>query len=145
MAFAEKENCIGCSACYNICLENCIQMIPDNEGFLYPEITDKGKCTDCGMCSAHCQVMQKSTTQPTDGYPKAFAAINKNESVRGKSTSGGIFHLLAEQIIFKNGIVFGAKFDAEYSVVYGSEITLSGVAEFCGSKYVQTCYRRDLQ
>ena len=33
-------DCCGCGACANICPKNCIKMIPDDEGFLYPEIDE---------------------------------------------------------------------------------------------------------
>ena len=34
-------NCTGCTACQNICPTNCITMIEDKEGFLYPSIDEK--------------------------------------------------------------------------------------------------------
>ena len=36
--FNKKEQCCGCTACYAICPRSAIEMIPDEEGFLYPEI-----------------------------------------------------------------------------------------------------------
>jgi coenzyme F420-reducing hydrogenase beta subunit len=113
-------------------------MIPDNEGFLYPYITDKEKCNNCNVCLEICPINSKKINPEKNDYPKAFAVINNDEIIRGKSTSGGVFHLLAEQIILQNGTVFGVKFDAEYSVVHGSECTIDGIAEFRGSKYVQS-------
>ena len=138
MAFVEKVHCTGCSACYSICPKNCVQMLPDNEGFLYPQITDEKNCINCNLCTESCPVIIKENRGETNDYPKAFAAINKDENIRNKSTSGGIFHLLAERIVLQKGIVFGAKFDAEFSVIHGSESTIGGIAEFRGSKYVQS-------
>ena len=128
MVFAEKRYCTGCSACYNICPENCIQMLPDNEGFVFPEVADKRQCVNCNLCSNVCPLE----------HPKAYAAMNLDENIRGKSTSGGLFHLFAEHIISQGGIVFGAKFDAEYCVIHGSESTVDGIEKFRGSKYVQS-------
>lgn len=66
-----------------------------------------------------------------------MAAINKNEDIRLKSSSGGIFYLLAERIIQEGGVVFGARFDADWQVVIDYTETLQGVEAFMGSKYVQ--------
>ena len=48
-----KENCCGCTACFNICPKKCISMQSDEEGFLYP-IIEESKCIDCGLCEKAC-------------------------------------------------------------------------------------------
>lgn len=47
--FTRKEDCCGCTACYAICPKGAISMIPDEEGFDYPQIDEK-KCVRCYMC-----------------------------------------------------------------------------------------------
>ena len=131
MTSVAKEYCTGCSACYSICPNNCIQMKPDNEGFLYPEIDTK-RCIHCNVCTEICPALNKRE------YPSAFAVINNDEHIRNKSTSGGIFSILAEAIIEQNGVVFGAKFDNDFVVVHGSVDTVEGIGVFRGSKYVQS-------
>ena len=42
--------------------------------------------------------------------------INKNLDERLNSSSGGIFILLAKEIIKRNGVVFGAAFDDDFNV-----------------------------
>ena len=37
---APHERCTGCAACCNGCPKGAIRMIPDREGFLYPQVTD---------------------------------------------------------------------------------------------------------
>ena len=69
---------------------------------------------------------------------KAYCCINENSLIREKSSSGGIFYLLAEFIINRNGVVFGAKFDDEYRVVHDCCETIQGIEKFMGSKYVQS-------
>ena len=63
--------------------------------------------------------------------------MNKDEEVRLKSSSGGIFYLLAEKIIAEGGVVFGARFDEQWQVVIDYAETMDGVRAFMGSKYVQ--------
>ena len=48
-----KGNCTGCSACMAMCPVQCISMIPDEEGFLYPHIDEK-KCKRCYVCVKAC-------------------------------------------------------------------------------------------
>ncbi len=68
----------------------------------------------------------------------AYAAINKNEDIRSKSSSGAVFYELAEFVINKQGVVFGAKYDDEWNVVHGHANTIDEVKLFLGSKYVQS-------
>ena len=49
---APHERCTGCAACCNGCLKGAIRMIPDREGFLYPQVTDG--CVQCGHCDHRC-------------------------------------------------------------------------------------------
>jgi coenzyme F420-reducing hydrogenase beta subunit len=128
MGVAAKENCTGCSACYSICPNGCIKMEPDIEGFLEPVI-DEQKCSHCGLCEKIC---------PVNNKPKAYAVINRDETIRSKSTSGGMFQLFAQQIIKQNGTVFGVGFDEKFSVKHSSTKTLEGLAIFRRSKYVQS-------
>lgn len=53
--FDRKEDCCGCTACYAICPRSAIQMIEDEEGFLYPRINDK-ICISCGQCIKVCPI-----------------------------------------------------------------------------------------
>lgn len=76
---------------------------------------------------------------------KAYAVYNKNDEIRKKSSSGGVFYELAKETIHQNGVVFGAGFDNEWNVVHGHAEDLSGVEAFLGSKYAQSsmgdCYK----
>ena len=55
----DNKKCSGCSACYNKCPVEAIEMLPDKEGFLYPE-ADKGKCIGCGLCVDVCPYYKKT-------------------------------------------------------------------------------------
>ena len=129
----DKHNCCGCSACASICPKHCITMQADDEGFLYP-IINKPDCIECGLCEKVCNVLHPyDKREPI----KVLAAINKDEEVRLKSSSGGIFYLLAEKTIAEGGVVFGARFDEQWQVVIDYAETMEGVKAFMGSKYVQ--------
>lgn len=130
----DKSKCCGCSACVQRCPKKCISLHEDNEGFLYPHV-DEGVCVDCGLCEKVCPVLhQAQPRRPLEVY----AAKNPNEEIRLKSSSGGIFTLLAEKILQEGGVVFGAKFDENWDVVHGYTETVDGLEAFRGSKYVQS-------
>ena len=134
MDLIERSKCCGCGACYNVCPCKCISMYVDSEGFSYPMI-DKNRCIDCGLCEKICPVLHPVQIAEK---PVVFAAINNNVAIRERSSSGGIFTLLAERTIKKDGIVFGASFDENWRVVHQYTGTMEGVARFRGSKYVQS-------
>ena len=128
-----KVDCCGCSACAMKCPKRCITMQTDNEGFLYP-VVNKEDCIDCGLCEKVCHELHPNEQRiPLNVY----AAINKDEEIRLKSSSGGIFYLLAEKTISEDGVVFGARFDEEWQVVIDYAETMEGIKPFMGSKYVQ--------
>lgn len=130
----KKSDCCGCSACAQICPKRCITMVADEEGFLYPSI-DTTTCTDCGLCQKICPVInQYSSKTPMAVY----AAKNHNEHIRMESSSGGIFTPIAESIIAEGGVVFGAKFDSDWSITHSYTESIEGLKEFRGSKYVQS-------
>lgn len=125
--------CCGCSACFSICPKHCITMQTDGEGFLYPSVSET-VCVNCGLCEQVCHELHPyEERKPLTVY----AAINKDEDIRLKSSSGGIFYLLAEKTILEGGVVFGARFDDEWQIVIDCAETLEGVNPFMGSKYVQ--------
>ena len=66
-----------------------------------------------------------------------YAAYNLNENIRLKSSSGGIFYMLAEKTINEGGVVFGARFDLDWQVVIDYAEKQEDVLAFMGSKYVQ--------
>ena len=101
----DKKDCIGCYSCVNACPKSCIDMISDNEGFKYPHI-DKDRCIECSLCEKVCPIIHPKIV---NNNPFAIACYNKNENIRKASSSGGIFSLLAEEVIKNNGVVFGAR------------------------------------
>ena len=60
--FIKREECFGCSACYAICPEQAIEMCPDAEGFLYPQINEH-KCIGCEQCLNVCPMKTLITSK----------------------------------------------------------------------------------
>lgn len=133
----EKSKCIGCLSCVNICPEKCINMVGDELGFTYPVI-DLSKCVECNLCVKVCPCTE-SLQKRNDYKTKAFAVANKDDEIRKKSSSGGVFRSLAEEVIHRNGIVYGVTFDDEmYSVSHIGIERVEELHKLQGSKYLQS-------
>ena len=91
----EYEKCCGCHACFNVCPKKAIEMVNDNKGFKNPIISED-KCIDCNLCKKVCPVLN-SKDYKYDSV--AYACYNKNNDERMNSSSGGIFILIAKEII----------------------------------------------
>ena len=134
ISITDKAKCCGCTACVQRCPKHCISLNEDKEGFLYP-IVDKETCVDCGLCEKVCPALNISDER----IPlRVYAAKHKDDEIRMKSSSGGVFTLLAEQIIDEDGVVFGARFDDSWEVIHDYTEIKEGLEAFRGSKYVQS-------
>ena len=132
-----KSDCCGCAACEAACPLGCISMRFDEEGFKYPVI-DAERCVDCGMCTKACPLVGDHDCKGALPVQSAYAATNKDESVRALSTSGGAFDVLARVVIEDGGIVVGARYGEGLRVVHDVAATTEEVSAFYGSKYVQS-------
>ena len=135
ITISDKKKCSGCTACYNICPVNAINMHQDGEGFLYPKI-DEEKCIKCGLCDRICPCINEEKNNYT--IQKVYAAVSVDDETRIKSSSGGIFYLLAKKIIEQNGVVFGAAFNENFQVVHDYVDDYENLYKLMGSKYVQS-------
>ncbi len=127
--------CSGCHACASVCPKRCIIMSPDDEGFLYPRV-DSEKCLNCGLCNKACPIITPNAADSTN--KKAYAAQTSNLDVRLKSSSGGIFTELANYIISKGGVVFGAATNKDLSISHKVIDKVEDLELLRGSKYVQS-------
>lgn len=132
--YESKYDCCGCGACYSVCPVGAITMEADEEGFQYPVI-NREICIDCKKCETVCPLKDVSGDAAT---LHIFAAKNRNEEVRMKSSSGGIFSILAEYVEAQKGVIYGAAFDETYSVRHRRAESKTEWKAFCGSKYVQS-------
>lgn len=131
---ADKSSCCGCTACYSVCPAKCIQMKRDEEGFEYPVVSNSD-CINCHRCENVCPIM--NSILPNNN-PQVYAAINASDEIRMQSSSGGIFPLLAQEIINNGGVVFGVAFDEQFNVKHIEVGKLENINKLQGSKYVQS-------
>lgn len=89
----KTTDCCGCSACAEICPKQCISLDVDYEGFWYPQI-NSSICIDCHLCESVCPVLNPGVEhKPLHVY----AAINKNDEIRARSASGGVYLRLLQK------------------------------------------------
>ncbi len=128
--------CCGCGACANICPVGAIKIIQDKEGFYKPEI-DENICVSCGKCLEICTI-ENNTFENNSKNPELYAAI-ADDSIRMKSSSGGAFSLIANEILDNNGIICGAAFSEDWRVEHIIIIdNKKDLEKLRGSKYVQS-------
>jgi len=129
-----KEECYGCSACYNICPTNCISMKADEEGFLYPSI-DKDSCIACKKCLSVCPARNNTFV---DENIQNYYALKHEDNVRLESTSGGIFTAISDYILQQNGAVVGASLNNNFTVSHNIAHNINTRNLLRGTKYVQS-------
>lgn len=129
-----KIDCCGCNACAQRCPKSCISMIEDDEGFKYPHI-DSDICIECGICEKVCPIINHKGEQLLIA---CYAMKNSDDSVRRDSSSGGVFTILANWILDREGVVFGARFDEEWNVVHDYIECKEDLYKFRSSKYMQS-------
>jgi len=69
---------------------------------------------------------------------KAYACYNLDEDERVRSSSGGVYPLIAKQILAHNGVVYAACYDDNLEVIHNRINTEDGLRASQGSKYVQS-------
>ncbi len=134
-----KSRCTGCNSCYNKCPTGAILVKSDLEGFPRPSIDIK-LCIECNLCEAVCPVLNPPELK---GFasPKIYAAWSRKSSIRINSTSGGIFSELALAVLNKEGVVFGAKYNEDFSVQHAYITTTDNLHILRQSKYTQSFIR----
>lgn len=131
----KKSRCTGCSACYNICPYNCIEMVADREGFQYP-IINKSQCRQCGLCEKVCPELH--TEKEEHNNSKFYVGNSISPENVANSSSGGAFVELAKKVLHKSGIVYGAAFNDDFVLNHISIGTEEELYKLQKSKYIQS-------
>lgn len=140
-AITPPDECTGCALCANVCAHNAIRMEWNQEGFLVPEV-NATRCINCGACVKACPAqpahLKKLRAAAPDAAPMAaYGAWHANKETQLRSSSGGIFSALAEQIFAQGGCVFGVIWDNKDTAVYTRAENMDQLAAMRGSKYTQ--------
>lgn len=132
-----KQDCCGCTACAMICPKQCIIMKKDEEGFYYPNVEIE-KCVNCDLCNRVCPITNEKCSEK-ESEPATYAMLCKDREVRRESSSGGIFSLLAKEVIRQGGVVLGVAMSDDYkSAKHIAVDSMNELYKLRGSKYIQS-------
>lgn len=133
----KQMDCTGCKMCKDVCPVDAIYYETDKEGFWYPQVNYE-ECIKCGKCIRTCPSLS-DCHNISAREPEVYAAWAKDDEIRLKSTSGGVFYILAQEMINEGGLIAACKYTDDYKSAYhtiGS--TVDDLEEFKGSKYFQS-------
>lgn len=132
-----RENCVGCFACAQVCPKKCISAERDELGFLFPKF-DANLCVDCGLCASVCPANRESLSNISAHIvDKAYSAVSKDRRILKASSSGGAFSAIVSEFCDGDTLIFGAKFGENFSAEIDCVKGAENIAPFRGSKYVQ--------
>lgn len=133
--FNTNESCCGCTACYAVCPVNAISMREDEEGFLYPFISSDS-CLGCQKCVYICAFKKKTYNE--EKSLSVYAFKHKSDDIRRKSRSGGVFTALSDEILKRNGVIYGCIMKDQYTAVHIRADSVDLRDKMRGSKYIQS-------
>ena len=134
---ADNNRCTGCLACADSCAQKAITCVVNDEGH-YTYQVDNEKCVLCHRCEKVCPIVSKM--QYGVNHLKAsqpYAAWTKDDKLREKATSGGVFPAIAKSVLEQGGVVFGALQEQFYVHHEGIE-SVDDISKLQGSKYTQS-------
>lgn len=132
-----KEKCCGCGACQEVCVHKAIKLEMDQEGFFYPSIASE-QCNSCGSCTQVCPMLEFDRKVSKNNTPEVYGGWHLNRTIRLKSSSGGAFTALAEEVLKQGGAVVGAAFDPQLKLKHQIIWDDEKLELLRGSKYLQS-------
>ncbi|WP_157149958.1 Coenzyme F420 hydrogenase/dehydrogenase, beta subunit C-terminal domain [Brachyspira sp. SAP_772] len=130
-----KAECTGCRVCYQICPHNAIEMKESKECVYHPIINEE-KCTNCGLCVKKCHALNDNFNKD---FNQLIYDVRANDEIRMKSSSGGVFTLLADYVFDNNGYVCGVSFTDDWLGVEHIFINnKKDLDKLRGSKYIES-------
>lgn len=107
---ASRKTCTGCMACVDACSFAALESFIDKDGHLYTNWIQE-RCTQCGKCSRVCPAVSGYNYENNENLSVPYVAWAKNDELRMRSASGGVFAALASYFFSIKGYVAGAIID----------------------------------
>lgn len=130
-----RESCYGCMACINVCpkqaISSCDSILNGNTIQL-----DEKECINCGKCDEVCPISSISCFEQT--ILSCYWGFSNNSTMRYKSSSGGLFAELANEVLSSGGIIFGAIFDSKQKIVRYASTDTVPLEKIMKSKYAES-------
>lgn len=132
-----KDTCTGCGACVSVCAKKALTLEYNEEGFYYPRLNPE-VCVDCHLCEKACHVINKPIQEDISRDFTPYMLKAKDEDLVRKSSSGGIFSLLANEILKTGGVVYGARYNFEKERLEHCSTDECSLDELRKSKYIES-------
>lgn len=132
----DQKSCMGCGACVSACSTDALYLKQDEVGY-YRSAIDYKKCINCGKCSEVCPAL-KLPKNDNAKEPVCYEFVAADKEVLYRSSSGGIFPLLARQAFQKSGVVVGAAWKDDFSVEHIIVENEEDLPKLQKSKYLQS-------
>lgn len=132
------STCTGCGACVSVCSKGALKLEYNDEGFYYPK-HDISRCVNCRLCEKVCHVLNAPVSGDYISREyEPYMVVAKNPEVVRKSSSGGVFSVLAEKILSEGGVVYGARYNYETERLEHTSTDKYPLADLRKSKYVES-------
>jgi len=132
-----KNDCTGCGACVSLCAKHALKLEYDEEGFYFPHL-NQDKCVNCGACDAICHALNtEQPREPSKNYKAYMLKANDADLVK-KSSSGGVFSLLANRVLKEGGVVYGARYNFDEERLEHCSTDNCSLDELRKSKYIES-------
>lgn len=136
------DRCTGCNLCVSLCPVDAINLRTTDEGFWYPFVDSK-KCVDCGQCLRKCPVYGGQNKERFS-EPISYAGWNQDVGETLRSSSGGIFSLLAKAVLGQGGVIYGVAYNKSFDVEHIRIDSVEELDKLRRSKYVQSFISKEL-
>lgn len=135
----ESQKCYGCGACVSTCALKALHMRTNEKGFAYPQI-DFNKCVCCNNCFSVCPAVSEHVTRIKHSVKinNVYSARIKDDGIRMKSSSGGMFYVLSNYILENGGYVCGVVWNHDFSVKHVCSNYANDRDAMMRSKYIQS-------
>lgn len=132
-----KDSCTACGACVSSCPKQALQLAYDDEGFYFPQL-NVSKCVDCKSCEKVCHVLRAPRLLHVSQKYKAFMVKANDAEIVKSSSSGGVFTILANYVLSKKGVVFGARYNFDKERLEHCSTDNCSLIELRKSKYIES-------
>ena len=132
---ATHKTCTGCAACVDACNFNAISFECEIDGHYYPHV-NTNLCVNCRSCERVCPILSNTRYGNNEQFTSmVYAGWCKNDELRKKSATSGIFASIAQYIIGIGGYVVGVIIDGMYCN-YIITNNIDDIKYIQGSKYM---------
>ncbi len=132
-----EKTCTACGACVSVCPKQALSLEYNDDGFYFPKL-NSSRCINCRMCERVCHALKRDKEMECDHSYTPYMAKSLSDEIVRKSSSGGIFSLLADEVLKQDGVVYGAKYNYKLERLEHVSTDSCDLSELRKSKYIES-------